>query len=219
MTREQEDGEVCVLSGIDKAYGGPKVLKNVNLTLRKGEVHAVLGENGAGKSTLMKILAGAETLDAGSIRLDGRLVKFSSVLEANRCGIATVFQETLLFPTLDAVENLANGVFPVTALGLVDRAAMEERVRPVLADLELDVDLDLPVEEMSLPLRQMLEIAKALLVGSTSLSDCSQLCASCVTEELRSSMFRTDSKRSSRSPTRCLCYAMVKWCSLDLLLT
>ncbi len=167
MEREQDDGVVCVLSGIDKAYGGgPKVLKDVDLTLRRGEVHAVLGENGAGKSTLMKILAGAETLDAGSILLDGRLVTFGSVLEANRCGIATVFQETLLFPTLDAVENLANGEFPVNALGLVDRAAMEERVRPVLADLELDVDLDLPVEQMSLPLRQMLEIAKALLVDA-----------------------------------------------------
>ncbi len=169
MKPGQEDSEVCVLTGIDKAYGGTRVLKGVNLTLRRGEVHAVLGENGAGKSTLMKILAGAETLDAGSICLDGHDVTFGSVLEANRCGVATVFQETLLFPTLDAVENLTNGVFPVTALGLVDRAAMEARVRPVLADLELDVDLDVPVEEMSLPLRQMLEIAKALLVDATVL--------------------------------------------------
>jgi ABC-type sugar transport system ATPase subunit len=97
------------MEGIEKSFPGVRALKGARLELYPGEVHALMGENGAGKSTLMKTLAGAHTPDAGTIRLDGREVLVTSPKEAQRLGIAVIYQEFNLVPHLTARENIFLG--------------------------------------------------------------------------------------------------------------
>lgn len=100
------------LEGIRKSFGGVRALKGVSFTLRAGEVHALVGENGAGKSTLIKVLSGVYRPDEGEIVLDGERVLFSSPRHAQAAGIATIHQETSLFPDLSVLENLFMGRQP-----------------------------------------------------------------------------------------------------------
>ncbi|SFL73160.1 sugar ABC transporter ATP-binding protein [Geodermatophilus ruber] len=147
---------------IRKAYGGVVALAGVDLTVRPGTVHALLGENGAGKSTLVKVLVGAVDPDAGVLRLDGRELRLRSTADAVDEGVAVVSQELSLFPDLDVLSNL----FPMRESRrgpLVDRRQMAERARPVLDELGLAVALDEPVEHLPLDQRQLLEIARALV--------------------------------------------------------
>src|SRR5262245_23341288 len=108
------------LSGIGKAFGPVRVLKDIAFDVRPGEVHALLGENGAGKSTLIKIMAGVFPADTGEMRVDGRPVRFASPREAAAHGIATVYQELLLFPELSVAENIHIGHAPRTRFGSID---------------------------------------------------------------------------------------------------
>src|ERR1700709_1113086 len=147
---------------IRKAYGGVVALAGVDLTVRAGSVHALLGENGAGKSTLVKVLVGAVTPDAGVLHLDGRGARVRKHADAVTNGIAVVSQELSLFPDLDVLSNL----FPMREPkrgGLIDRRRMAALAQPVLDELGLDVSLDRLVQELSLDQRQMLEIARALI--------------------------------------------------------
>ena len=149
--------------GIYKSYGGITALKGVNLRVRTGSVHALVGENGAGKSTLIKILVGATAPDAGILRLDGREVRFSSTSDAARHGVAVVSQELTLFPDLDILDNM----FPLREPRrgpFIQRSQMESLARPILAELGLDVDLRMPAAALSLEQSQLLEIARALTV-------------------------------------------------------
>ncbi|RZI74607.1 MAG: sugar ABC transporter ATP-binding protein, partial [Pseudomonas sp.] len=97
------------LENICKSYPGVQALKSINLQVERGEIHALLGENGAGKSTLMKILAGVEHQDKGSILIDGAEQHFATYNEAIAAGIGIVFQEFSLIPYLNAVENIFLG--------------------------------------------------------------------------------------------------------------
>ncbi|MEP0322296.1 sugar ABC transporter ATP-binding protein [Bauldia litoralis] len=153
---------LVVLDGIAKRYGGVQALSGVDLEVRSGRIHAIVGENGAGKSTLMKIIAGAERPDSGSFLLDGKAITFDSVRAANEQGIAIVFQELSLFPELDVLANLFLGHEPLKR-GLVDRAVMRRRAVPILEKLGLDVDLAEPVGLLRIGEQQLVEIAKALL--------------------------------------------------------
>src|SRR6478672_10198200 len=153
----------CSIRDLHKRYGGVHALRGVSLDFHAGQVHAILGENGAGKSTLMKILAGAESPDEGSVVLDGKSITMSSVRAANDQGIAIVFQELSLFPDLDVLANLFVRR-EIRRMGVVDRRAMRRKALPILAELGLDVDLEAPVSSLPLHHRQLLEIAKALLV-------------------------------------------------------
>jgi ABC-type sugar transport system ATPase subunit len=149
--------------GLYKSYGGIAALRGVDFRVRAGSVHALVGENGAGKSTLVKVLAGATFPNAGTLRLDGRDVRFSSTADAANHGIAVVSQELNLFPDLDVLANL----FPMReprSGPFVSRSRMQEQARPVLRELGLDVDLHAPVESLSLEQRQLLEIARALML-------------------------------------------------------
>ena len=137
----------------------------MDLDIRAGEIHAICGENGAGKSTLMKILAGVERADSGTLRFRGRSVNFESGAVANCAGIAIVFQELSLFPDLDVLANLFLLHEPVRN-GLIDRRAMAKRAAPVFAELELDVEPRDLVGALSLGQQQMIEIAKALLADA-----------------------------------------------------
>ena len=102
------------LTGMSKSFVGVKVLKEVSFDVRPGEVHALLGENGAGKSTLIKMMSGLYSPDAGTIVVDGKEVKFASTRDATAAGIATVYQELLLFPELTVAENVFLGNYPRT---------------------------------------------------------------------------------------------------------
>ena len=107
-------------------FPGVKALDNVDFTLRKGEIHALMGENGAGKSTLIKCLTGINDFEAGEIRVEGvdHPVKNRSTMDAQKIGISTVYQEVNLCPNLTVAENLYIGREPMTALRTIDRRRM-----------------------------------------------------------------------------------------------
>jgi rhamnose transport system ATP-binding protein len=154
---------VLELAGISKSFPGVQALKAVRFDMRAGEVHALLGENGAGKSTLIKIVSGVHPPDQGSIRIDGQEVTFASPLEAQRAGIATIYQELLLFPELTVAENIFMGHAPRTRLGAIDWPRMRAQARALLASLEIhDLDVNQVVGTLSVGNRQRIEIAKAL---------------------------------------------------------
>jgi ribose transport system ATP-binding protein len=150
------------MEGIRKQFPGVLALDDVDLAVRAGEVHVILGENGAGKSTLMKILSGAHRKDAGRIFLDGREVEIDGPRHARELGVAIIYQELSLAPTLSAAENVFLGREPRRLPGLVDRAAMEEASREILDGLGAHFDVRLPVRALSLAQRQLVEIARAL---------------------------------------------------------
>jgi len=153
---------VVELHGIDKSFAGFAALKGVDFDVRAGEVHALLGENGAGKSTLIRIIAGAHVPDRGEIRIGGEVVRLSSPRDARRRGIATVYQELLLFPDLTVAENIFLGKAP-RRWGRIDWAAMRAKARALLEDLDSrDLDVDAKVGGLSVASRQRVEIAKAL---------------------------------------------------------
>jgi ABC-type sugar transport system ATPase subunit len=145
-----------------KHFGGVRALDTVDIALRSGEVHALVGENGAGKSTLVKILSGILRPDGGALAVDERPASFSSPRAAVAEGIATVAQELTVFPDLSVAENL----FPHDAPrrgGLLSSRRMAERAAPVLAELGLEVPVETKAGTLPLADRQLLEIGRALL--------------------------------------------------------
>ena len=150
------------MRGIRKAFPGVVALDDVSFDLRRGEVHALLGENGAGKSTLMKILSGACVRDAGEILIDERPVVLNSPREAQAIGISTIYQEFNLVPQLSAAENIYLGREPMFRAGVIDRGALVKRARALLQSLGTVVDPEAPVTTLGVAEQQMVEIAKAL---------------------------------------------------------
>ncbi|MBK8666630.1 MAG: ABC transporter ATP-binding protein [Burkholderiales bacterium] len=146
------------LTGITKRYPGVVANDDVSLTVRPGEIHAVLGENGAGKSTLMKIIYGAVKPDAGAMRFDGQPVHIRSPQEARQLGIAMVFQHFSLFETLSVAENVWLGLDKSLALAEVTR-----RITATAAAYGLDIDPERPVHSLSVGEMQRVEIIRALL--------------------------------------------------------
>ncbi len=159
-----EDQILLTMRNICKAFPGVKALDNAEITLRKGEIHALMGENGAGKSTLIKVLTGVHQFDSGEIRLqgiDGPVIN-RSTLEAQKIGIATVYQEINLCPNLSVAENLFIGREPKTRFGLVDWRTMNKKAKKIMDDLGIDVDVTLTLENYSLAVQQMIAIARAV---------------------------------------------------------
>ena len=155
---------VLTMRGISMTFPGVKALDNVDLTLRKGEIMALMGENGAGKSTLIKCLTGINAFEAGEIRvegIDGPVVNHST-LDAQKKGISTVYQEVNLCPNLSVAENLYIGREPRTKLGTIDWKEMISRSSRIMKELELDVDVTKTLEDYSLALQQMIAIARAV---------------------------------------------------------
>ena len=154
---------LVTLGGISKSFAGIVVLKNVDFDVAAGEVHALLGENGAGKSTLIKIIAGVHAPDSGTIRIGDTEFKSISPREARKGGIATVYQELLLFPELTVAENVFLGNAPRTGMRTLDWSLMRRRSRQLLDSLDSpDLDVDAKVGTLSVANRQRVEIAKAL---------------------------------------------------------
>jgi ribose transport system ATP-binding protein len=163
MTSSPDRGPFLELSGISKRYGGVRALEKVDFACRRGSIHAVLGENGAGKSTLIKIISGVVQPDEGSMRLEGREVRFDGPLDANAQGIVCIFQELSLMPDLSVADNIGISNPPRNALGLIDKRAQRRRAEELLARVGCeDVNPAERVGNLPLSRRQMVEIAKAL---------------------------------------------------------
>ena len=147
--------------GIEKSFPGVRAIKHGRLDLFAGEVLALLGENGAGKSTLVKVLAGAHRPDAGTIRIDGRPVHIASPLDAQRLGIAVVFQEFNLVPALSARENIFLGR-ERTRAGFLSRADERRRVEGLFRRINIRIDPEIPCRDLTVAQQQCVEIARAL---------------------------------------------------------
>lgn len=159
---------VLELAGIAKSFLGVRALAGVDLRLRAGEVHALMGQNGAGKSTLIKVLTGVYAADAGTIRIGGEPVRPRSPLDAQRLGISTVYQEVNLCPNLSVAENVFAGRYP-RRHGLIDWNAMEAETRALLARLNLDIDVTRLLASYPVAVQQMVAIARALSVSASVL--------------------------------------------------
>lgn len=150
------------MTGIDKAFSGNVVLKDVQFSLADGEIHALMGENGAGKSTLMKILTGIYGRDAGVIKVDGQEVDFKSPKEAEAMGIAVIHQELNILPDLTVAENLFLGNEKTVGMGILKTKEMNREASRILKQLGLDVDVKTPAGQLSVGKQQIIEIAKAI---------------------------------------------------------
>ncbi|MEQ2008980.1 MAG: sugar ABC transporter ATP-binding protein [Limisphaerales bacterium] len=161
-TDATEPGVVLEASGISKSFPGVKALDDVSLTVRRGRLHALLGENGAGKSTLMNVLAGVFPPDRGEVMLEGKPVSFRNPREAREAGIAIIFQELNLIPHLTVAQNIFLGREPLTRAGLIDDARMNREAVEWLRRLKLEVAPETPVAGLRVGQQQVVEIAKAL---------------------------------------------------------
>jgi len=160
---EQAGPPLLELRGISKAFPGVKALDDVSFAVRPGEVHMLLGENGAGKSTLMKVLCGAYRADAGEFFSRGEGVSISSGADAQRLGIAVIFQEFSLVPYLDIAQNIFLGREPGAIIpGTIDRGKLLRDASRVLDSIGFDIDPTTIVARLGVAQQQMVEIAKAV---------------------------------------------------------
>ncbi len=158
-----DPGDELRIRGLTKGYLGVQALKGVDLSVRRGSIHALAGQNGAGKSTLVKILSGAEAPDSGSIVLGGRPLHSRSPQDAQDAGIQTIYQELSLVPQLSVAENIFLGSLPRKAFPrIVDWPEMVVRSREALARIGYDLDVRRPVGQYSVAEQQAVELAKAL---------------------------------------------------------
>ncbi|MBB5779260.1 sugar ABC transporter ATP-binding protein [Nonomuraea jabiensis] len=157
--------EILRVEGLGKRFPGVVALDGVDFDLRAGEVHVLLGENGAGKSTLIKMLSGAYQPDSGRILVDGEPVAIRNASDAQRLGIATIYQEFNLVPQLTVGENLALGR-PPRRFGFVDTRRMHEQARGMLDLVGVGVDPRTRVADLGIAQMQMVEIAKALALNA-----------------------------------------------------
>jgi ribose transport system ATP-binding protein len=148
--------------GIRKQFPGVLALNDVSLSLRAGQIHALLGENGAGKSTLIKIITGVYQADAGEIRLDGESVRFASPHAALEAGISVVHQERNLIPQFTVAENILLERIPTRGPRLVDHAAINRLAKPWIEMVGLEATPTEVVADLSVAQMQLVEIAKAL---------------------------------------------------------
>ena len=153
---------VLSLRGAAKTFGPVVALADGTIEIRRGEIHALVGENGAGKSTLVKILAGLYHPDAGAFEVDGERVAFRTVADSKAAGISVIYQEPTLFPDLTVAENIFIGRQPKGRAGLISRGAMRAAARSLFDQLGVPIDPDRIAEGLSIADQQIIEIAKAI---------------------------------------------------------
>jgi ABC-type sugar transport system ATPase subunit len=161
---------ICRIQGVKKRFPGVIALKNVSFDIRKGEVHAIVGENGAGKSTLMNILSGVYQPDGGTVEFEGGTVAFNQPRDAQESGIAMIHQELSLAPHMPASENVHIGRMPKNRFGFIDRKKMNEDCARYLRNLGVShINPKTLVKNLSVSEMQLLEIAKAMSLNARML--------------------------------------------------
>ena len=160
-----ENQNIINMLGIAKAFPGVIALEDVDFSLRKGEIHALMGENGAGKSTLIKVLTGVEHPDSGSIELEGKLVQVRSPQHSQELGISTVYQEINLCTNLSVAENILLGHEP-RRLGRIHWRKMNSLANQAIKRLGIDIDVTKPLGNYSVAIQQMVAITRALEILS-----------------------------------------------------
>ena len=156
-----ENSVVLDMKDVSKTFPGVKALQHVDFKLRKGEIHALMGENGAGKSTLIKVLTGVHDFESGKITMAGTDIVNKSPQDAQSHGISTVYQEVNLCPNLTVAENLFIGREP-RKFGFIDWRTMNKKSAELLKDLDIDANATDKLEECSLAKQQMIAIARAV---------------------------------------------------------
>ena len=154
--------EILNMSSITKSFGGVHALKNAVLSLRQGEVHGLIGENGTVKSTLMNILTGIHKPDSGTIEYKGQEVSFKDPADALRNGIAMIHQEISLVPEMSIVENIWLGQEErFIKHGIINHSLMESKAKELLDQLQLNIDVNSKVSDLSIANMQLVEVARA----------------------------------------------------------
>ena len=160
-----ENQTLLSMKGITKSFPGVIALEDVDFSLRKGEVHALIGENGAGKSTLIKVLTGVEHPDAGSIELESKPIQVRSPQHSQEIGISTVYQEVNLCTNISIAENIMLGREP-HRLGSIDWKKMNDLAQQAMKRLDIDIDVAQPLGNYSVAIQQMVAITRALEIAS-----------------------------------------------------
>ena len=173
-----------MVNAINKSFGGVRALRDVNLEVRAGEVHALLGENGAGKSTLIKILSGVHAYDSGAIEIAGKPVTFDSPANSRETGIAVVYQDLSLVESLSVADNLLLGREPRGRFGFVRKRQLMAQAGAFLAQLGIPLNIKATVGSLPFAYRQMTEIAKALM-GEVRLLILDEPTSSLTSDEVR----------------------------------
>ena len=151
------------MSHISKSYPGVKAVNDVSIDLYAGEVLGLMGENGAGKSTLIKLLAGAEMMDAGEIYIDDQNISINSPKESQDNGVSVIYQELITMDTLSVAENIFVGQLPrKDKTRLVDWKTAQKKSSQVLSLLNSDINPKTIVSSLSIYEKQIVEIAKAI---------------------------------------------------------
>ena len=163
MSENSQD--IIRMEGIYKSFPGVQALEGVDFNLKKGEIHALVGENGAGKSTLIKVMTGVETQNKGHIYYDGKEIDIKSPLHAQSVGISTVYQEVNLCDYLTVAENILLGREPHKFMR-IDWKVMNQRAQEILTELDVHIDVTRPLGSYSTALQQITAIARALVVSS-----------------------------------------------------
>ncbi len=162
-----DQDNVLVMEHISKSFPGVKALNDVQLTVRRGTVHALMGENGAGKSTLMKVLIGMYIPEEGEITFQGKKVKIENTQQALKMGISMIHQELSPEPYMTVAENIYLGREPLGRLKLIDKKKMIADTRALLDRLEINIDPNTVMRNLSVANTQMVEIAKAISYDSS----------------------------------------------------
>ncbi|MFB7569674.1 sugar ABC transporter ATP-binding protein [Streptomyces sp. NPDC056165] len=150
--------------GVGKRFAGVVALDDVSLTLRRGEIHALVGENGAGKSTLIKVLTGVHRPDTGELRLGGQRVSFARPHEAQQAGVSTIYQEVNLVPMMSVARNIFLGREPKNRLRLIDFPRMHREAAELLAGFGVTADVRRPLNTLGVGTQQMVALARAVSV-------------------------------------------------------
>ncbi|NQT59734.1 MAG: sugar ABC transporter ATP-binding protein [Bacteroidetes bacterium] len=160
------DEKILEFKGITKSFPGVKALDAIHMDFIRGEVHGLVGENGAGKSTLMKILSGVYTPDAGKIFYQGKEVVLKNPAQAQKDGISIIFQEFSLISHMTVAENVFLNREPVSKIGFLRKQEARNKVRKLMSLLDIDLDPDATVKDLSVVQKQLVEIMKALSVDA-----------------------------------------------------